>query len=47
MGAYYTPAEITDYMARETIHPYLLDQLNEGLGTSYESIDELFGLGAK
>ena len=44
MGAYYTPAEITDYMARETIHPYLLDQLNEDIGTSYESIDELFGL---
>ncbi|QAU14563.1 type II restriction endonuclease subunit M (plasmid) [Halorubrum sp. BOL3-1] len=47
MGAYYTPAEITDYMARETIHPYLLDQLNKGLGTSYESIDELFGLGSE
>lgn len=46
MGAYYTPAEITDYMARETIHPYLLDQLNEDVGTSYESIDELFGLGS-
>ncbi|WP_058992249.1 Eco57I restriction-modification methylase domain-containing protein [Haloarcula sp. CBA1127] len=47
MGAYYTPAEITDYVARETIHPYLLDQLNEDVGTSYESIDELFGLGSE
>ncbi|SFR38572.1 hypothetical protein SAMN04487947_0748 [Halogeometricum rufum] len=47
MGAYYTPAEITDYMARETIHPYLLDQLNEDVGSSYESIDELFGLGSE
>ncbi len=47
MGAYYTPAEITDYMARETIHPYLLDQLNEDVGTSYESIDDLFGLGSQ
>ena len=44
MGAYYTPEEITEFMARRTIHPYLLDQLNEAEGTSYESIDDLFSL---
>jgi len=44
MGAYYTPEEITGFMARRTIHPYLLDQLNEAEGTDYESIDEVFSL---
>ena len=46
MGAYYTPEEITGFMARRTIHPYLLDQLNEAEGTNYESIDDLFSLDA-
>jgi len=44
MGAYYTPEEITGFMARQTIHPYLLDQLNKAEGTSYESIDDVFSL---
>jgi hypothetical protein len=44
MGAYYTPEEITGFMARRTIHPYLLDQLNELEGTEYESIDGVFSL---
>jgi len=44
MGAYYTPEEITGFMARRTIHPYLLDQLNEVEGTDYESIDDVFSL---
>ena len=44
MGAYYTPEEITGFMARRTIHPYLLDQLNEAEGTAYESIDDVFSL---
>ncbi len=43
MGAYYTPEEITGFMARRTVHPYLLDQLNETLGVSYEEIDDVFG----
>lgn len=43
MGAYYTPEEITGFMARRTIHPYLLDQLNEKVGTEYEELDEVFG----
>ena len=44
MGAYYTPEEITGFMSRRTIHPYLLDQLNEAEGTDYESIDDVFSL---
>jgi len=43
MGAYYTPEEITGFMARRTIHPYLLDQLNEAVGTDYDEIDNVFG----
>ncbi|WP_439028097.1 Eco57I restriction-modification methylase domain-containing protein [Haloarchaeobius sp. DT45] len=43
MGAYYTPEEITGFMSRRTIHPYLLDQLNEEVGASYEEIDDVFG----
>ncbi|MFC6954932.1 Eco57I restriction-modification methylase domain-containing protein [Halorubellus litoreus] len=44
MGAYYTPEEITGFMARRTIHPYLLDQLNDAVGADYEDIDEVFAL---
>ncbi|WP_207588489.1 Eco57I restriction-modification methylase domain-containing protein [Halomontanus rarus] len=43
MGAYYTPEEITGFMARQTVHPYLLDQLNEAVGANYEEIDDVFG----
>ncbi|UPV72939.1 BREX-1 system adenine-specific DNA-methyltransferase PglX [Halorussus limi] len=43
MGAYYTPEEITGFMARRSIHPYLLDQLNEAIDTEYDEIDDVFG----
>jgi len=43
MGAYYTPEEITGFMSRRTIHPYLLDQLNDTVDTEYEEIDDVFG----
>jgi hypothetical protein len=43
MGAYYTPEEITGFMARQTIHPYLLDQLNDAVDAEYEEIDDVFG----
>ena len=43
MGAYYTPEEITGFMSRETIHPYLLDELNAAENTDYEDIDAVFG----
>lgn len=44
MGAYYTPEEITHFMARNTIHPFILDRINEKFGTDYEEIDQLFGI---
>jgi hypothetical protein len=44
MGAYYTPEEITGFMARRSIHPYLLDQLNEAADADYGEIDEVFAL---
>ncbi|MDB2269521.1 type II restriction endonuclease subunit M [Halorubrum ezzemoulense] len=44
MGAYYTPEEITGFMSRRTIHPYLLDQLNKAVDADYDSIDEVFAL---
>jgi len=43
MGAYYTPEEITGFVARRTIHPYLLDQLNGEIEVNYDSLDGLFG----
>ncbi len=43
MGAYYTPEEITGFMSRQTIHPYLLDQLNSALEANYGEIDDVFG----
>ncbi|WP_135851111.1 Eco57I restriction-modification methylase domain-containing protein [Halorussus salinus] len=46
MGAYYTPEEITGFMSRRTIHPYLLDQLNEEVGAKYDEIDDVFGFPA-
>jgi len=46
MGAYYTPEEITGFMARKSIHPYILDQLNESIDAEYEEIDEVFGFHA-
>ncbi|AUG49456.1 type II restriction endonuclease subunit M (plasmid) [Haloarcula taiwanensis] len=46
MGAYYTPEEMTGFMSRRTIHPYLLDQLNEEVGAGYEKIDDIFGFPA-
>ena len=43
-GAYYTPEEVTSYIAWNTVHPYLLNQINERVGESYEGLDEVFGL---
>jgi hypothetical protein len=42
MGAYYTPEEVTGFMCHRTIHPCLLDQLNEAVGADYEEIDDVF-----
>ncbi|WP_336023078.1 Eco57I restriction-modification methylase domain-containing protein [Halobellus salinisoli] len=43
MGAYYTPEEITGFMSRRTIHPYLLDQLNDTVDAEYSEVDDVFG----
>lgn len=45
IGAYYTPEEITSFMSRKSIHPRILDALNEATGANYEEIDAVFGLG--
>ncbi|MFB6245481.1 MAG: Eco57I restriction-modification methylase domain-containing protein [Candidatus Nanohaloarchaea archaeon] len=44
MGAYYTPEEITNFMSRNTIHPYVIDRINEKFDTDYEEIDEVFAV---
>ncbi|MEM4275846.1 MAG: hypothetical protein QXT65_08200, partial [Candidatus Nitrosocaldaceae archaeon] len=40
-GAYYTPEEITSYICKNTIEPYLLDKINLQWNSSYSSIDEV------
>lgn len=37
-GAFYTPADITSYICRETIRPYCLDRVNEHFQTNYDSL---------
>lgn len=43
-GAYYTPEEITSFMTRKSIHPRILDAVNETTGADYDEIDAIFGL---
>jgi len=45
LGAYYTPEEITSYICKNTIEPYLIDRINEKFGRSFESIDEIIEAG--
>lgn len=40
-GAFYTPADITRYICRETIRPYCLDRVNERFQTSYDSVRDI------
>jgi len=42
-GAYYTPEGSTSFMTRESIHPCILDAVNEATGADYEEIDDIFG----
>ncbi|GEM_PF-2812945 len=42
LGAVYTPEEITTYIARNTIHPYLLDRVNEKFSKDYEDLNKIF-----
>jgi len=45
LGAFYTPEEITSYICKNTIEPYLVDRINGKFGKNYESIDELINAG--
>lgn len=42
-GSFYTPEEISSFMAERTIESHLLDQVNDAHDTDYDSIDEVFG----
>jgi len=41
LGAYYTPEEITSYICKNTIEPYLIDKVNERFNKSFENIDQI------
>ncbi|MDQ7082257.1 MAG: hypothetical protein Q9N34_04215 [Aquificota bacterium] len=41
LGAYYTPEEITSYICKNTIEPYLVDRVNEKFKKDYETIDQV------
>lgn len=41
LGAYYTPEEITSYICKNTIEPYLVDRINERFDKNFESIDQV------
>ncbi len=47
LGAVYTPEEVTAFMAKNTIHPYLVDRVNEKFSTYYEGLDELLRNGSE
>jgi type I restriction-modification system DNA methylase subunit len=41
LGAYYTPKEITEYICKNTIEPYLIDKVNCETGSDFKSIDTI------
>lgn len=41
LGAYYTPEEITYYICKNTIEPYLVDKVNEKFNKNFETIDQV------
>jgi len=41
LGAYYTPEEITSYICKNTIEPYLVDRVNEKFKKNFETIDQI------
>ena len=41
LGAYYTPEEITSYISKNTIEPYLIDKVNEKFGRKFETVDQI------
>ena len=46
-GSYYTPDEVTSYICKNTIEPYLVDRINDEFGKNYKNIDELINAGDK
>ncbi|MEM4275696.1 MAG: TaqI-like C-terminal specificity domain-containing protein [Candidatus Nitrosocaldus sp.] len=40
-GAYYTPEAITSYICKNTIEPYLLDEVNKKQNSSYPSLENI------
>jgi len=40
-GSYYTPEEITSYICKKTIEPYLVDRVNEKFNKNFETIDQI------
>ncbi|MEM3333217.1 MAG: hypothetical protein QW745_03295 [Thermoplasmata archaeon] len=47
LGAYYTPEEITSYISKNTIEPFLVDRVNEKFGGKFETIDQIIERGDK
>jgi len=43
LGAYYTPEEITSYICKNTIEPYLVDRINKRFNKKFEAIDQIVG----
>jgi len=41
LGAYYTPEEITSYICKNTIDPYLIDKVNKKFSKNFETIDQI------
>ncbi len=41
-GSYYTPTEITDYMAKESIELYILNKYNKLKNTGFQTFTQLF-----
>lgn len=46
-GAYYTPEDITFYITKNTIEPYLIDRVNEKFNEKFDSIDQIIENGDK
>jgi hypothetical protein len=40
-GSYYTPEEVTRYICKNTIKPYILEQVNKKFHLNYEEIEDL------
>ncbi|MFX1256503.1 MAG: Eco57I restriction-modification methylase domain-containing protein [Promethearchaeota archaeon] len=42
LGAFYTPEEITSYICRKTIEPFLLNKVNNKFNFNYGNLNEIF-----